>query len=55
MAKNLKLVIEQKVVDDTYYVQRFLWSVVNEESGKVIAFGEEKDRESCRASAKKYL
>ena len=49
-----KLVIEQKVVDD-HYVRGYVWTVVEDETGKVVARGEGATRDDCRAKARRHL
>lgn len=54
MAKHLKIVVEQKVVDDTYYADKFLWSVMDDEN-KVYKKGEAKSRNEALEEARKAL
>lgn len=54
MAKHLKIVVEQKVVDDTYYADKFLWSVVDDEN-KVYKKGEAKSRNEALEEGRKAL
>lgn len=52
MRKQYKMVVEQKVVDDTYYVRRFIWTIVDEENN-VYETGEEDTRELAFEKARK--
>lgn len=52
MKVQYRIVVEQKVVDDTYYAPKFLWSVVDEEN-KIYANGEEDTREQAFEKARK--
>lgn len=54
MAKNLKIVVERKVIDDTYYADKYLWSVVDEEN-KVYKSGEANTRDDAFITARKAL
>lgn len=51
---NYKLVVEQKVVDDTYYVKKFIWTIVDEDN-KVYAKGEEDTRNLALEIGRKKL
>jgi alpha-tubulin suppressor-like RCC1 family protein len=40
MKKNIKVVVEQVVIDDTTYIKEFSWTIIDD-SGKVYAKGKE--------------
>ena len=49
-----KIVVEQKIVNDTTYVKKFIWTIVDEEN-KVYQKGEEDTRIlALEAGRKKY-
>lgn len=54
MSKNLRIVVEQKVIDDTFYVDKFLWTIVDDDN-KVYARGEEATRNKALEVAKKKV
>lgn len=54
MDKNFKIVVEQKVIDDTYYTNSFLWSIVDEENN-LYKNGEAKTRKEALEEGRKAL
>lgn len=54
MAKQLKIVVDQKVVDDTYYVNKFIWTIEDDDH-KVYKTGEADTRNQALEDARKIL
>lgn len=52
--KNLRIVVEQKVIDDSYYVQKFIWTIVDDDN-KVYTRGEEETRNKAFEVARKKI
>jgi len=51
--KQKKIVVEQKVVDD-HYVQKYIWTVIDEDN-KVYHRGETNTREEALKAGRKKL
>lgn len=54
MDKHLKIVVEQKVIDDTYYTNSFLWCIMDDEH-KIYKNGEAKTRNEALEEGRKAL
>lgn len=54
MAKQYKIVVDQKVVDDTYYVNKFVWTIEDDDH-KVYKTGEADTQEEALAEGRKAL
>ncbi len=52
--KNLRIIVEQKVMDDSYYVRKFIWTIVDDDN-KVYTRGEEDTREKALEVARKKI
>ena len=54
MIKQLKIVVDQKIIDETYYVNKFIWSIEDDDN-KVYKTGEADTRELALEEARKVL